>query len=264
MTSNAIATAVEPVPYQFDGHNFSILDRDGEFWFLAPEVARELGYRDAPTMTRLLDDDEKGTHKSVTLGGAQEMTIISEPGLYRAIVQRRSNKKHDAALTAKIVRFQRWVFHDILPSVRKTGSYGAQPADPMKALSDPAVLRGLLADYTERVLTLQGEVEEMRPSVQALDRIANTDGSMSITEAAKNLQAQPKQLFIYLRTHEWIYRRPGASADLAYQARLMAGFLEHKTTIVIRDDGSEKTVTQVRVTPKGLTRLAKELDRQPA
>lgn len=131
--------------------------------------------------------------------------------------------------------------------------------DVSAVLSNPAALRGLLADYTEKVIQLQGEVEEMRPAVQALDRIANTEGSMSITEAAKALQVQPKSLFNWLRAHEWIYRRPGASADLAYQSRLVTGFLEHKTTIVNRTDGSEKTVTQVRVTPKGLTRLAKEM-----
>lgn len=131
--------------------------------------------------------------------------------------------------------------------------------DVSAVLSNPAALRGLLADYTEKVMKLQGEVEEMRPSVQALDRIANTEGSMSVTEAAKTLQVQPKQLFGWLRSHEWIYRRPGSSADLAYQSRLITGVLEHKTTLVTRGDGSEKTVTQVRITSKGLTRLAKEL-----
>lgn len=134
------------------------------------------------------------------------------------------------------------------------------PQDIRAALSDPTVLRSLLADYSWKVIELESRVEEMRPSVQALDRIATADGSMSITEAAKNLQIAPKELFNHLRTQGWIYRRPGAQADLAYQSKLMAGLLEHKVTTVLRADGTEKVVTQVRVTPKGLARLAKDLD----
>lgn len=133
------------------------------------------------------------------------------------------------------------------------------PADMTSLLMDPSKLRGLLLSYTEKVTELQGRVEEMRPSVHALERIAISDGSMSITEAAKNLQAQPKDVFTWLRTKGWIYRRPGAQADLAYQTKLLAGLLEHKTTIVVTPEGREKTVTQVRVTPKGLTELAREM-----
>jgi len=134
-----------------------------------------------------------------------------------------------------------------------------QSADPMDLLGDPAAMRKLLLGYTERVIELQGQVEEMRPQVQALDRIAHSEGSLCITDAAKTLQVQPKELFRWLRTHEWIYNRPGVAHDIAYQAKLLSVVLEHKTTTVLRADGTEKTVTQVRVTPKGLTRLATEM-----
>lgn len=131
-------------------------------------------------------------------------------------------------------------------------------ADPIKMLGDPAAMRGLLLTYTEKVLELQGEVEEMRPQVQALERIAISEGSMCITDAAKTLQVQPKALFSFLRAHGWIYTRQGSNEYIAYQSKLQSGLLEHKTTVVTRSDGSEKTTTQVRVTSKGLTRLAKE------
>lgn len=134
----------------------------------------------------------------------------------------------------------------------------AQRPDPMRMLNDPAAMRGILLDYTERVITLQGEVEEMRPQVQALERIAVSDGSLCITDAAKTLQVQPKALFAFMKSHSWIYTRQGDNTYIAYQAKLQSGLLEHKTTVVTRSDGSEKTTTQVRVTPKGLTRLAKE------
>ena len=125
-------------------------------------------------------------------------------------------------------------------------------------LESPAAMRGLLLTYTEKVLALEGEVEEMRPQVQALERIALSEGSLCITDAAKTLQVQPKALFSFLREHHWIYTRQGDNSYIAYQGKLQAGYLEHKTMVVSRSDGSEKTTTQVRVTPKGLTRLAKE------
>jgi len=129
--------------------------------------------------------------------------------------------------------------------------------NPADLLDDPAAMRGILLNYTEKVIALQGEVEEMRPQVQALERIAVSEGSMCVTDAAKTLQVQPKSLFSYLREHHWIYRRPNSASDIAYQDKLQSGLLEHKVTVVTRADGSEKATTQVRVTPKGLARLGK-------
>ena len=133
----------------------------------------------------------------------------------------------------------------------------AAASDPRRALADPSALRHLLLENVEKVIALQGEVEEMRPQVQALERIAVSEGSMCITDAAKTLQVQPRALFAYLREHHWIYRRPNSASDIAYQDKLQSGVLEHKVTVGTRADGSEKTTTQVRVTPKGLTRLGK-------
>jgi phage antirepressor YoqD-like protein len=134
----------------------------------------------------------------------------------------------------------------------------SQVIDPRKALSDPSALRALLLENVEKVIALEGEIEEMRPQVQALERIAISEGSLCITDAAKTLQVQPKALFQFLDAHGWIYTRQGDNTRIAYQAKLQAGLLEHKTTVVTRSDGSEKTTTQVRVTSKGLARLAKE------
>lgn len=124
-------------------------------------------------------------------------------------------------------------------------------------LNDPAALRGLLATYSDKVIALEERVGDLAPKADALARIAESDGSLCITDAAKTLQVRPKDLFRFLRTHGWIYSR-GGGADVAYQDKIVIGYLEHKTTTVTRSDGSEKTVTQVRVTSKGLTRLARE------
>lgn len=125
-------------------------------------------------------------------------------------------------------------------------------------LNNPATLRLLLADYANDKIALEERVAELAPKADALDRIATADGSMCITDAAKTLQVQPKAAFQFLRAHRWIYSRQGGG-DIAYQDKLASGLLEHKTTTIHRSDGSEKVTTQVRVTPKGLARLAKEL-----
>jgi Rha family phage regulatory protein len=126
-------------------------------------------------------------------------------------------------------------------------------------LNDPRQLLKLLENHAKRAVELEAQVDELKPSADALDRIAGTDGSMNITVAAKNLQVQPKDLFKHLRANGWIYRRPGTKEDIAYQSKLQSDLLEHKVHTVQKADGSDLIVTQVRVTPKGLSRLAKEL-----
>lgn len=131
--------------------------------------------------------------------------------------------------------------------------------DPMAALNDAEFLRGTLLTYSEKVIALEHKVEEMRPDVNALERIAKADGTMCITNAAKHLQVQPKFLFRLMSENHWIYRRTGGKVWLAYQERIQQGVLEHKVTTVSRGDGSEKVVEQVLVTAKGLTKLSKML-----
>lgn len=136
----------------------------------------------------------------------------------------------------------------------------SQPTfDPMAALNDAEFLRGTLLSYSEKVIALEHKVEEMKPDVEAFDRIAKADGSMCITNAAKHLQVQPKFLFKLMSENHWIYRRAGGKTWLAYQERIQSGVLEHKVTTVERSDGSEKVVEQVLVTAKGLTKLSKML-----
>lgn len=146
----------------------------------------------------------------------------------------------------------------------RTGKLAASAADPMIALNDPAFLRGTLLTYTEKVLTLESQVQEMKPDVDALHRIAKSDGGTCITTAAKDLRIRPKDLFAYLGANGWIYRRAGGKSWLAYQSKIQSGLLEHKVTVISRGDGSEKTVEQVLVTPKGLAKLSQLLTQQAA
>lgn len=127
-------------------------------------------------------------------------------------------------------------------------------------LSDPAVLRGLLAGYAEDKTALLAKIEEQAPKLAALEALAEAEGSLCITDAAKALQVQPKALFSFLRREAWIYRRAGGSNDVGYQSKVQAGYIEHKVTRLRRSDGPDRMVEQVRITPKGLTRLGAMLE----
>lgn len=117
-----------PMEFSFDGSGVRVVLVDGEPWWVAADVAQSLEYRIAGDMTRNLDEDERGTQIVRTLGGEQEMLIINESGLYSAIL--RSRKQ-----SAK--RFKKWVTAEVLPSIRRHGSYvmpaveHEQPPAPM-------------------------------------------------------------------------------------------------------------------------------------
>ena len=134
-----------------------------------------------------------------------------------------------------------------------------KPVDVHEVLNDPSAMRGLLLSYTEKVLVLEEKNKELTADSEALNRIAKAEGSLCITDAAKTLQIRPKNLFTWLQRHGWIYKRIGCAHYCAYQDKLNRGLMEHKSTTVLRSDGTEKVTPQARVTPEGLEKLAKLL-----
>lgn len=105
------------INFQFQSvTNIRTLLINGEIWFVASDIATALDYRMASDMTRFLDDDEKATHNLRTPYGEQNFTIINESGLYSAILK---SRKPEAKT------FKKWVTSEVLPSIRKTGTYTA-------------------------------------------------------------------------------------------------------------------------------------------
>ncbi len=120
----------------------------------------------------------------------------------------------------------------------------------------PEALR-LAADLADKISERDQLIAVIQPHSEALHRISLSEGSLCLTDAAKTLGVQPQKVFIpYLKANKWIYNRIGCAHPVAYQDKLQQMLLEHKTTVVTRTDGTEKLTEQVRVTPKGLTRLA--------
>ncbi|MCQ4143241.1 BRO family protein [Vogesella sp. AC12] len=129
-----------PAVFSFGSFDVRTFDREGEVWFVASDVAAALDYRNAPDMTRSLDEDEKGTHIVRTPGGEQTLVIINESGMYSAILKSRKPEAKP---------FKRWVTHEVLPSLRKSGSY----ALPSTAANVAAPGVAMLDDVP--VLTMQ-------------------------------------------------------------------------------------------------------------
>lgn len=127
VTMNAI------VSFSFEGMEVRTVPIDGEPWFVGKDVAERLGYADP---TNAMKQHCKGVvkrHPLSTAGGVQEVRILSEPDVLRLII----GSKLPAA-----ERFERWVFEEVLPTIRKTGSYGSGAGLSDKDVS--AILR--LAD----------------------------------------------------------------------------------------------------------------------
>ncbi len=102
------------IPFRFESREVRTLLIDDQPWFVASDVALALMYSEAKDMTRNLDDDEKGRQIVPTLGGEQEMLVINESGLYSAILRSRK---------AEAKRFKKWITAEVLPAIRKHGSY---------------------------------------------------------------------------------------------------------------------------------------------
>lgn len=102
------------IQFKFEAREVRTLLIDDQPWFVASDVSAALAYTEASKMTRNLDDDEKGLHIVETLGGAQEMLVINESGLYSAILRSRK---------AEAKRFKKWITAEVLPAIRKHGSY---------------------------------------------------------------------------------------------------------------------------------------------
>ena len=227
-----------------------VVDIDGNLWFVRNDVCETLGHKNPSQATASHCKPEGIQNLEVlTEGGLQKVVIINEANLNRLIM--RSNVEH-------AIKYQDWVCEEVLPIIRKTGSYQTAPIETQ--LNNPAALRGILLSYTEKVLALEAQVAEQAPKVAALQRLEMADGSVCLTNAAKMLKVRPKDFFLHLQAKKWIYKRPGTSTWVAYQDRIQFGLLEMSEFTQTLPDGTEKLRVQTRLTPKGLAKLSFEFN----
>ena len=150
--SSASALAPTPNTFNFESHTVRVVMRDDEPWFVAADVCAALEIANSRDALMKLDADEKGVGLTDTLGGRQQVAIVSESGMYALVLRCRDAMKPGTVPH----RFRKWVTSIVLPAIRKTGQFTAQPcidATPAAART-PADLASLYPADVERALQL--------------------------------------------------------------------------------------------------------------
>lgn len=171
-------------PFHYGDEQVRTYEEDGEIWFIATDVARILGYRDAEKMTRNLEEDEVGTHIVGTRAGSRSVSTISLAGLFHVL---------NTARVEAVRPFKRWVNHEVLPSIYRTGSYSLPGATPAPNAGDLALTRAAgLADIIGR---FRGIIDDGYLEAKARIVLARAMGDTPEIEAS----ARPLYVQDYMR-----------------------------------------------------------------
>ena len=205
-----------------------------EPWFVLADVCKALELSTPAKVAERLDDDEKGMSLIHTLGGIQNMTIINESGLYSVIL--RSDKPQAKP-------FRKWVTSEVLPSIRKTGSYSLQRDSYM--IDDPVErAKRWIAEEEER-RKLQLTVAELTPKAEYFDELVDRNLLTNIRDTAKELKIQQKKFVDFLLEKKFLYRDSKKKLK-PYSTHVENGLFEVKEF-----SQNKYASTQTLVTPKG-------------
>lgn len=217
---------------------------DGKVLFCGSDVARALGYsntRDA------ISKHCKGVVKRDTLtnGGEQETSFIPEGDVYRLIIR---SKLPSAQ------RFERWVFDEVLPTLRQTGSYVLQRPDSYM-IDDPIERAKRWIEEAQERLALQAKVEADAPKVLFADAVATSKDSCLVGQLAKMLRQNgynigQNRLFDYLRNEGYLCKS-GENRNMPTQRSIDAGWFEVKEGTLYNLDGTVRITRTPKVTNKG-------------
>jgi anti-repressor protein len=211
-----------------EGFSLRTVEKDGEAWFLASDVCAALDLGNIAQAGARLDDDEKGLISNDTPGGEQKVSIVSEAGLYSLVL---GSRKPEAKA------FKRWVTHEVLPKIRKTGQYAI--ATPRNL---PEALR-LAADLAEKL-------EAAQPAVEFVARYVEAENTKGLREVAKVLGIPPVKFSTWLVDAGILFRQ-GAKL-LPYSEHMDKGRFEVKT-----GEKNGHAFHQTRFTPEGIAWIAK-------
>ena len=227
--------------FEYQNNKVRTVDVDGEAWFVLKDVCAVLGISNNRMAADRLDDDEKGVSLIDTLGGKQEMVIVNESGLYHVIL--RSDKPEAAP-------FRRWVTNDVLPAIRKTGSYNAPQ------LTRSQLLATALIAAHEELEEKDKQIETMKPKVLFADAVSASKKSILVGELAKLLSQNginigQNRLFDWMRKNGYLIKDPKRSDyNLPTQRSMEKGLFEIKETTIQHSDHVSINRTP-KVTGKG-------------
>lgn len=231
--------------FDFKGATLRTLtDENGEPWFVAKDVCDILGTA-TKDLRNILESDEITNVDSIDIAqnGGKAPLIISEPGLYRLVMKSRKPEAKE---------FQRWVTHEVLPSIRKHGAYMTQQTLD-KALTSPDFLIQLATKLKEE----QEKVKELEPKARFADAVAASDGTCLIGELAKmlrqnGLDISQNRLFEILRQDGYL-GKTGSNRNMPTQKAMDLGLFRIKETAITHSDGHVTINRTSKVTSKGQT-----------
>lgn len=228
------------------------MEINGEPYFVGKDVAEILGYSKARNAiaNHVDDDDKKVAPIQGDLGGIQEMTVINESGLYSLIL---SSKLPNAK------RFKRWVTSEILPSIRKTGSYSIQSKTDSYTIEDPIERAKRWIEEQEEKKALEVKIEAQKPLVEYAEHIQASDDSIDMKSMAKiaskrGIKIGRNKLFSFLRCHKIL-----DSDNIPYANYMNRGWFEVVENTYMLANGEEKITKTTHVTPKGQIGIVKQL-----
>ena len=244
--------------FNFEGADVRVkTDNNNEPWFVAKDVCRVLEIKEPHRSVASLDEDEKGCHTMTTLGGEQKMTVVNEAGLYSLIM--RSRKPEAKA-------FKRWVTHEVLPSIRKSGGYIAAKADETPEmimaraikLADETINRQKLQleEKDKKIAEASKQIEMDKPKVVFAESIAVAKTSILVGEMAKlikqstGVEIGQNRFFDYLRDKGYLHSK-GSQKNLPTQRSVNAGWFEVKEGTRINSEGVSVITRTPKITGKG-------------
>lgn len=235
------------IPFEFNGTSVRVIEKDGEPWFIAKDVAELLGYTNPLKAVR---DHCKGVNEMFTpsAGGTQMMKVIREGDVYRLIMR----SKLPAA-----EQFEEWVVGTVLPSIRKTGSYGVQTVFNPEQLSRLDILQIAMKAEQEKIQLesekkqLEHKIEEDAPKVAAYEWIEASDDLLTVKQVAQLLGTGRNKFMSFLRLSRWVNRN-----NEPYQYIVDQGLMDVSISKPFDhpDLGLTSSVT-ARITGKGLNKL---------
>lgn len=239
----------EPQLFNFKGQQVRTVTINDEPYFVGKDVAMILGYSNTrDTLSRHVDDEDKGVAKLDTLGGRQNQTIINESGLYSLILGSKLP-------TAK--EFKHWVTSEVLPAIHKHGAY-MTPQTIEKALLNPDTIINLatqLKREQEQRKQLQAENEQMKPKALFADAVSTSNSSILIGQLAKILRQNgvnigQNRLFAWMRKNGYLGTR-GSNRNVPTQRSMELGLFKTKETVINHSDGHTTVNITTKVTGKG-------------
>ena len=218
-----------------------IIPVDGELMFVAKDVCDCLEITKHRDAISRLDSDERGSVKLDTPGGKQDIAAINEYGLYSLVL---SSRKPEAK------EFKRWITHDVIPAIRKTGSYSMVIPQTL-----PEALRAY-ADEVEShnatkaiVAQQEQQIAEFKPVKDYVDKILSSKSCLAITQIAADYGLSAQELNKIL--HEAGLQRKVGDQWILYKQHMAKGFTKSETFTFCRSDGRLDSKITTKWTQKG-------------